>query len=87
MSKEFDAIYENGVLRPLTPVALREHEVVTVSIAPSSHSREDARTVSGTSQQERLLAFVAKMESLVDEVPPDGLSGRDHDRLIYNGPG
>ena len=32
MALEVDAIYENGVLRPLQPLDLKEHEHVVVSI-------------------------------------------------------
>jgi hypothetical protein len=32
MALQVDAIYENGVLRPLQPLDLREHERVIVSV-------------------------------------------------------
>ena len=32
-----DAIYENGVLRPLQPLALPEHEHVTIIVTKVSH--------------------------------------------------
>lgn len=32
MNQQFDAIFENGILRPLTPLDLTEHEIVRVSI-------------------------------------------------------
>jgi len=31
-STQFDAVYENGVLRPLKPVELPEHERLSVSV-------------------------------------------------------
>jgi hypothetical protein len=34
-------------------------------------------------QHNLLMAFIAKMESIPDENPQDGLSNRDHDQLIY----
>ncbi len=33
MRKQVEAIYENGVLRPLEPLTLDEHQRVTVTIA------------------------------------------------------
>ncbi len=36
MDKNLKAIYENGVFRPLEPVALSEHQTVTLAV------REDA---------------------------------------------
>ena len=35
-----DAIYENGVFRPLEPVAMKEHERVALSVEPIR--KEDA---------------------------------------------
>jgi predicted DNA-binding antitoxin AbrB/MazE fold protein len=33
MNKPFQAIFEGGVLRPLEPLSLGEHEVVTLTVA------------------------------------------------------
>ncbi len=84
MSQEFDAIYENGVLRPLKPVELREHEVVSVVVAQTTTPNAEALAV-GEKQRRILLAFADKMESLADPALADGASNRDHDRLIYGG--
>lgn len=32
MTRNLQAVYENGVLRPLEPLTLREHQLVTVRI-------------------------------------------------------
>ena len=36
-----EAIYENGVLRPLEPLSLDEHQRVTITIAEESGEGED----------------------------------------------
>ncbi len=36
MSEIVPAIYENGVLRPLTPLALQEHQTVRVQVLPEA---------------------------------------------------
>ena len=36
MSLQVDAVYENGVLRPLQPLDLAEHEHVVVSVSKSA---------------------------------------------------
>lgn len=41
MSKLIEAIYENGVLRPLEPLGLEEHQRVTVTIAEDGERQED----------------------------------------------
>jgi predicted DNA-binding antitoxin AbrB/MazE fold protein len=42
MSLQVDAIYENGVLRPLVPLALREQERVSVSIDRAEEAQSSA---------------------------------------------
>ncbi|HEY2839534.1 MAG TPA: antitoxin family protein [Pirellulales bacterium] len=81
MSQEFEAIYENGVLRPLKPIGLREQEIVTISVAST---REDAEQATAAEEQKALLlAFGDKMEAIAEPNPADGFTNRDHDRLIY----
>ena len=41
MSKQIEAIYENGVLRPLVPLSLDEHQRVMITIADDSVEEED----------------------------------------------
>lgn len=41
MSKRLEAVYENGVLRPLEPLDLREHQRVTVIVSPVTPAEED----------------------------------------------
>lgn len=41
MSKKLEAVYENGVLRPLEPLDLREHERVTVIVSVTSVPEEE----------------------------------------------
>jgi predicted DNA-binding antitoxin AbrB/MazE fold protein len=41
MSKPIESIYENGVLRPLKPLDLEEHQRVTITIAEDAKRRED----------------------------------------------
>ena len=76
-----DAIYEGGVIRPLVPLNLKEHEVVSLSI--SSGPDKVSREAEAARQRNILMAYVAKVESRPDDTPRDGFSNRDHDRLIY----
>jgi predicted DNA-binding antitoxin AbrB/MazE fold protein len=41
MSKPIEAIYENGMLRPLEPLALEEHQRATITIAEDGEVQED----------------------------------------------
>lgn len=42
MNKTIEAIYEDGVLKPLTPLQLPEHQRVSVTIEESFESPEEA---------------------------------------------
>jgi predicted DNA-binding antitoxin AbrB/MazE fold protein len=81
MTFHTDAIYEGGVLRPLTPLELDEHQVVALSISTVS---EAVTTDEKAARQRNILtAYVAKVESRPEDAPADGFTNRDHDRLIY----
>ena len=41
MTKHVDAVYENGVLRPLEPLPLKEHQRVRVTVSDSPGIEED----------------------------------------------
>jgi predicted DNA-binding antitoxin AbrB/MazE fold protein len=81
MTIHTDAIFEAGVLRPLTPLCLQENQVVSLAIStPSETSGSEGEAAR---QREIIATYVAKMESQPDGTPQDGMSNRDHDRLIY----
>lgn len=81
MHQDFKAIFEGGVLRPLTPVSFHDREVVHVSASSATDESTDASEIQR--QNDVLLKFVARMEAEGDEADDDGLSNRDHDRIIY----
>ena len=45
MTIHTDAIYEAGVLRPLTPLTLHEHQVVALAISTKSEASDALREV------------------------------------------
>lgn len=65
MSIRFDAVYEKGVLRPLQPLSLTEHEHVIVSIAKATNT--PARSSLDIDYIQRL------KQELHDEEPMPGL--------------
>lgn len=81
MTYHTDAIYEGGVLRPLVPLKLKEQEVVSLAI--STPAERDPSHSEVARQRSILAAYLAKVESEPDDTPQDGLSNRDHDKLIY----
>lgn len=50
MSQSFDAIYENGVLRPLQPVVLTENQRVTVSVQTSEAGNQESQLAAWCAQ-------------------------------------
>jgi predicted DNA-binding antitoxin AbrB/MazE fold protein len=84
MSQEFDAIYENGVLRPLTPLNLSEPAEVRVILQPKSDASNPTPTREELEQQQAALdAIFRKVDALPQESRNDGLSNRDHDQILY----
>jgi hypothetical protein len=70
MSQEIDAIYEDGVLRPLEPVNLREHEQVRLSIEQASGGQSAPTSAAGAGTLHDALA-VAGLLGCIDDGPTD----------------
>jgi predicted DNA-binding antitoxin AbrB/MazE fold protein len=88
MSQEIHAIYDSGLFRPLDPldlpdgarVLLRVEETAIPSTMPEATPEEIAR------QQ----AALRELDEIVAKLPvvahTDGLSNRDHDKILYSKP-
>lgn len=85
MSQEYPAIYEGGIVRPLTALNLPEHTPVTVMVqnqpAPASSAPVDLQA-----QQQALDAMFDAVDQLPQSPATDGLSNRDHDEILYGSP-
>ena len=82
MSRTNLAIFDAGVFRPLEPVDLAQGTQVELQLnfaEPAIGEVNVAPAANGW------LEYVDRMESLPDYSPKDGLSNRDHDRIIYGG--
>jgi predicted DNA-binding antitoxin AbrB/MazE fold protein len=82
MSRMIPAIFDAGVFRPLEPVELAEGTPVVVQVQspmPPISDQVDEET------QQAWHEYLDRMESLSNNSPPDGLTNRDHDRVIYGG--
>lgn len=73
MTKEIEAIYEQGIIRPVTPLELPEGSRLDVIVI----TREAPKANGNAS---RVLAEIA---ALPLEGTSDSFSGRDHDSVIY----
>ena len=87
MNHDVDAIYDNGVFRPLAPVVIPDGARVHLRVNESSDADETPTSTidSATLQRQReaLAKLRAEMDALPSEAPRDGLGGRDHDQILY----
>jgi len=72
MSRQIQAVYENGVIRPLEPVHLAEGEELDV-ILISRQARSPRKAA-------QILADIAKLPI---EGKTDEFSGEHHDQILY----
>jgi predicted DNA-binding antitoxin AbrB/MazE fold protein len=84
MSQEIRAIYENGLFRPLEPVLLTDHDVVSLVVSPAT---QNGLPVVGDEllarQRTALAEMFSEADSLPLENPEDNFSGADHDLVLY----
>ena len=74
------AIYEHGVLRPLSPLPLAEGARVEVTVTDDASSAQ-------AMENGRASDLLREVAALPMESGEAGFSGRDHDRILYGGPG
>jgi predicted DNA-binding antitoxin AbrB/MazE fold protein len=82
MTQLIQAIYENGVFRPLAPVQITENEQVSLVIE-SSAKEPEADVIAR--QHDALAKLRAEMDAIPDTAPVDGFGGADHDAILYGG--
>ena len=82
MVQHIDAVYEDGVLKPLEPLNLSEHQRVRVSVV----SQVQDLSQSVAAQRQAMDDLDAELTGAPDVSPADGFSAVDHDRLLYERP-
>lgn len=83
MSQEIRAIFENGLFRPLDPVSIGEHDVVSLTIVPVPVVAPGSAAEVLARQRNALAEMFAEADSLPLENPDDTFSGADHDLVLY----
>ena len=73
MTKEIEAVYERGVIRPVEPLELPEGTRLDVTINIHENHRPN-----GNAAQ-----FLAEIAALPLEGASDSFSGREHDSILY----
>lgn len=73
MTKEIEAIYEHGIIRPVKPLELPEGSRLDVIVITHDKPRTNGNAA-------RILAEIA---ALPLEGASDDFSGREHDSILY----
>jgi predicted DNA-binding antitoxin AbrB/MazE fold protein len=82
MSQQIRAIVENGLLRPLDPISLPEHDIVSIVISSPEVTPPTADDTL-LAQRDALREMFEEAEQLPLEPSADGFSGADHDEVLY----
>jgi predicted DNA-binding antitoxin AbrB/MazE fold protein len=83
MDLEVNAIFENGVLRPLAPVALGERAEVHLKITPFAANGDSPRDGELARQSQAVSEMLAEFAGLPQPAEGEAFSGTDHDRILY----
>lgn len=82
MTQQIDAIYDNGVLRPLVPLHIPDQMRVKISVEAPAETESSQKLAA---QQAALRALWEEIDKLPQHRNNDGWSVRDHDELLYGG--
>ena len=73
MNKEVEAIYEQGVIRPLQPLELPEGARLDLIVITHEHTKDNGITTE----------ILAEIAALPLEGATDSFAGREHDSVLY----
>jgi predicted DNA-binding antitoxin AbrB/MazE fold protein len=79
-----EAVYENGVFRPLSQVALPNHQHVVLRIENGDSASDDVGDQIVARQKRAMEVLDAELEGIPDHSPDDGLSSATHERILYS---
>jgi predicted DNA-binding antitoxin AbrB/MazE fold protein len=75
MTKEIEAVYEHGMIRPLQPLELPEGARLDVIVI----THDEIKTNGNAAE------ILAEIAALPLEGADDAFAGRDHDSILYPG--
>ena len=74
MTKEIEAVYEHGIIRPLQPLELPEGSRLDVIVITHEQTKANGNVAE----------TLAEIAALPLEGQTDSFSGRDHDSILYS---
>jgi predicted DNA-binding antitoxin AbrB/MazE fold protein len=85
MSERIEAIYENGVFRPIGDVALPDHLQVVLIVEPKKLEPRSAEEIAEIVARQK--AAAARLDAILDyskdKQIEDGLTSEQHDQILY----
>jgi predicted DNA-binding antitoxin AbrB/MazE fold protein len=82
MSQQIDAIYDDGVFKPLVPLSLPDKAHVTLTVDAPTESKPADKLAA---QKAASRACWQELDKLPQHHNNDGWSARQHDELLYGG--
>ena len=73
VTKEIEAIYEHGIIRPLQPLELPEGSKLDLVVITHEQAQSNGKAAE----------VIAQIAALPLEGSDDAFSGRDHDSVLY----
>jgi predicted DNA-binding antitoxin AbrB/MazE fold protein len=73
MTKEIEAVYEQGMIRPLEPLELPEGARLDVIVITHEHPETNGKTAE----------IIAEIAALSLEGSSEDFEGREHDSILY----
>ena len=73
MTKEIEAVYEHGLIRPLQPLELPEGARLDLIVITHEQSNSNGNTAE----------ILAEIAALPQEGANDDFGGREHDSILY----
>ena len=74
MTKEIEAVYEQGMIRPLEPLELPEGARLDLIVITHDEAKTNGKTA-------KILAEIAALP--LEGANDDNLTGREHDSILY----
>lgn len=83
MTQKFDAIFAQGVFRPLVPVDLPENARVHIHLQASPEPPIDESPEAIARQQASIKSFIEWLDNQPREPRNEQVSAADHDAILY----
>lgn len=77
------AVFSSGVFRPLEPVELAEGTQVHIQVPTTIKPEVSPIDEAGEETRKSWVDYLERMDAIPSRSPQDGLTNRDHDRIIY----